>query len=73
MGRDASRLNPATESASARPNLNDWLLIIDESHVTMPQIRAMFNGDRARKTVLVEHGFRLPCGLGQPAAPLRRV
>ncbi len=39
---------------------DDYLLIIDESHQTVPQIGAMFNGDRARKTVLVEHGFRLP-------------
>ncbi len=38
----------------------DFLTIIDESHVTVPQIRGMFNGDQARKTVLVEHGFRLP-------------
>ncbi|MGF1461050.1 MAG: excinuclease ABC subunit UvrB [Leptolyngbyaceae cyanobacterium] len=38
----------------------DWLLVIDESHVTIPQIRAMYNGDRARKMVLIEHGFRLP-------------
>ncbi len=38
----------------------DWLLIIDESHVTVPQLRAMYNGDRARKQVLIEHGFRLP-------------
>jgi excinuclease ABC subunit B len=38
----------------------DWLLVIDESHVTVPQIRGMYNGDRARKTVLIEHGFRLP-------------
>ncbi len=42
---------------------DDWLLIIDESHVTIPQIRAMYNGDRARKEVLVEHGFRLPSAL----------
>ncbi|MCC6284897.1 MAG: excinuclease ABC subunit UvrB [Phycisphaerales bacterium] len=48
---------------SARPNLGDWLVIIDESHVTLPQIRAMFNGDRARKQVLVDHGFRLPAAL----------
>ena len=41
----------------------DWLLFIDESHVTIPQVRAMFNGDRARKEVLVEHGFRLPSAL----------
>lgn len=38
----------------------DWLLVIDESHVTIPQIHGMYNGDRARKTVLIEHGFRLP-------------
>jgi excinuclease ABC subunit B len=38
----------------------DWLLVIDESHVTVPQIRGMYNGDRARKQVLIEHGFRLP-------------
>ena len=41
----------------------DFLLILDESHVTVPQIGAMFNGDRARKEVLVEHGFRLPSAL----------
>lgn len=38
----------------------DWLLIIDESHVSVPQIRGMYNGDQARKKVLIEHGFRLP-------------
>jgi excinuclease ABC subunit B len=38
----------------------DFLLIIDESHATIPQVRAMYNGDRARKETLVEHGFRLP-------------
>nr|WP_072716021.1 excinuclease ABC subunit UvrB [Rhodothermus profundi] len=41
----------------------DYLLIIDESHVTIPQVRAMYNGDRARKLTLVEHGFRLPSAL----------
>jgi excinuclease ABC subunit B len=41
----------------------DFLTIIDESHVTLPQIRGMSNGDRARKTTLVEHGFRLPSAL----------
>ncbi len=40
-----------------------WLCMIDESHVTLPQIRAMYNGDQARKKVLVEHGFRLPSAL----------
>ncbi len=38
----------------------DWLLVIDESHVTIPQIRAMYNGDQSRKRVLIDHGFRLP-------------
>lgn len=39
---------------------DDYLMIIDESHITLPQLRAMFNGDKARKTNLVEYGFRLP-------------
>ncbi|MEZ6094968.1 MAG: excinuclease ABC subunit UvrB [Pirellulaceae bacterium] len=42
---------------------DDYLLFIDESHVTVPQIRAMYAGDRSRKMTLVEHGFRLPCAL----------
>lgn len=42
---------------------DDFLLVLDESHVTVPQIRAMYNGDRARKMTLVEHGFRLPSAL----------
>ena len=41
----------------------DYLLFVDESHMTLPQIRGMFNGDRARKEVLVEYGFRLPSAL----------
>jgi excinuclease ABC subunit B len=41
----------------------DFLVIVDESHVSVPQIRGMFNGDRARKLTLVEHGFRLPSAL----------
>ena len=41
----------------------DWLLVIDESHVTVPQLRAMYNGDRHRKVNLVEYGFRLPAAL----------
>ena len=45
------------------PTNGEWLTMIDESHVTIPQVRAMYNGDRARKTVLVEHGFRLPSAL----------
>jgi excinuclease ABC subunit B len=39
---------------------DEWLLAVDESHVTVPQIRAMYNGDQARKRVLIDHGFRLP-------------
>ena len=42
---------------------DDWLVMVDESHVTLPQIRGMYNGDRARKQVLVDHGFRLPSAL----------
>jgi excinuclease ABC subunit B len=42
---------------------DDFVMMIDESHMTMPQIRGMYNGDRARKEVLVEHGFRLPSAL----------
>lgn len=47
----------------------DMLVVIDESHVSLPQIRAMFNGDRARKEMLVNHGFRLPSALDN--RPLR--
>jgi excinuclease ABC subunit B len=42
---------------------DDFLLLVDESHMTIPQVRGMYNGDRARKEVLVEHGFRLPSAL----------
>ena len=42
---------------------DDFLLLVDESHVTIPQVRAMYNGDRQRKTTLVEYGFRLPSAL----------
>lgn len=48
---------------------DDYLMIIDESHVTVPQLHAMYNGDRSRKEVLVEHGFRLPSALDN--RPLR--
>ena len=47
----------------------DWLLFIDESHVTLPQLRAMYKGDQSRKQVLVDHGFRLPSALDN--RPLR--
>ncbi len=42
---------------------DDFLIVVDESHVSLPQIRGMFNGDKARKQVLVDHGFRLPSAL----------
>ncbi|CAN5334020.1 excinuclease ABC subunit UvrB [soil metagenome] len=42
---------------------DDYLLLVDESHMSLPQVRGMYNGDRARKEVLVEHGFRLPSAL----------
>jgi excinuclease ABC subunit B len=48
---------------------DDFLLVADESHVTLPQIRGMFNGDQARKQVLVDHGFRLPSAMDN--RPLR--
>ena len=48
---------------------DDFLLVVDESHVTLPQVRGMFNGDRARKQLLVDYGFRLPSALDN--RPLR--
>jgi len=48
---------------------DDYLLVIDESHITVPQLHGQFNGDRSRKEVLVEHGFRLPSALDN--RPLR--
>jgi len=48
---------------------DDFLMLIDESHMTIPQVRGMYNGDRARKEVLVEHGFRLPSAMDN--RPLR--
>jgi len=48
---------------------DDFLIVVDESHVTLPQIRGMFNGDQARKKVLVDHGFRLPSAMDN--RPLR--
>lgn len=62
-------------AAGSRPNTlidffqGPFLTIIDESHASIPQIRGMFNGDRARKETLVNHGFRLPCALDN--RPLR--
>ncbi len=69
LGYRTAGLESPTSSKMARPNFRDWLLIIDESHVTLPQIRAMYFGDRSRKTVLVEHGFRLPAAMDN--RPLR--
>ncbi len=48
---------------------DDWLVFVDESHVTVPQLRGMYHGDRSRKQVLVDHGFRLPSALDN--RPLR--
>jgi excinuclease ABC subunit B len=62
IGREGV-LDGASGSYGTRRNKNDWLLIIDESHVTLPQVHAMYNGDQMRKKVLVEHGFRLPSAL----------
>ena len=59
----------ALKPAGATPNTlidffpQDFLMIVDESHVTLPQVRGMFNGDQARKQVLVEYGFRLPSAM----------
>jgi len=67
VGRDARE--DEQRYGVSRQNQGDWLVIIDESHVTIPQINAMFNGDKHRKDVLVEHGFRLPSALDN--RPLR--
>ncbi len=50
-------------------NTKDWLLVVDESHITLPQIRGMYNGDRSRKETLIDYGFRLPSALDN--RPLR--
>ena len=55
----AGRLEAATDDDPS----SGWLMFIDESHVTLPQVKAMFNGDRMRKQTLVDHGFRLPSAL----------
>lgn len=48
---------------ATQDDLSNWLLIVDESHITLPQIRGMYNGDRSRKQTLVDFGFRLPSAL----------
>ncbi|EDM74130.1 excinuclease ABC subunit B [Plesiocystis pacifica SIR-1] len=63
-----SRHLTGREAGQAPPTLldyfpKDFMLVVDESHVTLPQVRAMYKGDRARKSTLVEHGFRLPSAL----------
>ena len=52
---------------------SDALVIVDESHQTVPQVRGMYHGDRSRKEVLVEYGFRLPSALDNRPLELRRV
>lgn len=69
-----SRILDGREAGSRPYTLIDffkkpYLLIIDESHVSIPQVQGMYNGDRARKQTLVDHGFRLPCALDN--RPLR--
>ncbi len=65
---EATSKGPAL--GSSRPGLEpDWLLFIDESHMTIPQIRGMYNGDRSRKQTLIDFGFRLPAAIDN--RPLR--
>jgi excinuclease ABC subunit B len=59
----SGRAKGATPSTLLDYFPKDWLVFVDESHVSIPQIRGMFFGDQSRKTTLVEHGFRLPCAL----------
>ncbi len=62
--RHLSRLEPGSRPYCLLDYFpKDYLMVIDESHVTMPQVRGMYAGDRSRKTTLVEHGFRLPSAL----------
>lgn len=61
--RERRTVSGSAVSGSALPDLSDWLLFIDESHMTIPQIRGMYNGDRARKQTLIDYGFRLPSAL----------
>ena len=52
---------------------DDYLTVIDESHVTIPQIRAMYGGDHSRKTNLVEYGFRLPAAIDNSRLNLKNL
>ena len=62
----ASRRSPCSTTSP-----KDFLLVIDESHQAVPQLHGQYEGDRSRKDMLVEHGFRLPSAPRQPAAALR--
>ena len=70
---DRPRGRASGPPASSTTSPTDFLVVVDESHVTLPQIGGMYNGDRARKLTLVEYGFRLPSRARQPAAAVRRV
>jgi len=62
--RILERREPGTPPATLLEYFkDDFLVVIDESHVTIPQLKGMYNGDRARKLTLVEYGFRLPCAI----------
>jgi excinuclease ABC subunit B len=63
MGKPGDSPGPQKNAEGSEGGNKDWLLMIDESHVTLPQMRAMYAGDKARKKVLVEHGFRLPSAM----------
>ncbi len=67
--QEMAALPPALPPVPRNDGLRDWLLVIDESHVTIPQLRGMFFGDRSRKQTLVDHGFRLPSAMDN--RPLR--
>ena len=64
---------PAAAHAARLFRPADYLMFIDESHIAVPQIQAMYKGDRSRKETLVTYGFRLPLGTGQPSAAFRRM
>ncbi len=51
----------------------DYLMVIDESHVTIPQVHAMYGGDRSRKEALVEYGFRLPAAMDNRPSEISRI
>ena len=76
--RTTRATSPAARPGEPPPTLLDYLpkdalMVIDECHQSIPQVRGMYHGDRQRKTTLVEYGFRLPVGPRQPAAQLRGV